>query len=66
LIAPRHNILPDTPIATLQMFVWDNSSGQYPTAELALAAWKNGILPAGVSDTFTVTNIGGNVNPLLF
>jgi hypothetical protein len=56
------NILPDTPIATLQMFVWDNSSGLYPSPELALAAWHAGLLPAGFSDTFTITNIGGNVN----
>jgi len=52
----------DSPAATLQMVVWDNSFGLYPTWTEASRAWANGLIAAGVSQTFTVNNIGGNLN----
>jgi hypothetical protein len=52
----------DSPAATLQMVVWDNSSGLFPTWTEASVAWLSGFMAAGRSQTFTVNNIGGNLN----
>jgi len=52
----------DSPAATLQMVAWDNSSGLYPTWTQASVAWTQGLIAAGRSATFTVNNIGGNLN----
>ncbi|HOM46793.1 MAG TPA: PEP-CTERM sorting domain-containing protein [Verrucomicrobiota bacterium] len=48
----------DTPMATLQLVVWDNANGLYPTWAEALPAWQNGIIPAGKGAPFN-TLIGG-------
>ena len=62
------NIPSDAPVATLEMVAWDNISGLYPTWEKASAAWQAGLIAAGRSPTFNLTNIGGtaNVPPNLF
>ena len=58
----------DAPIASFQVVVWDNSSGQYSTWQLAQQAWWNGIITAGKTPIFTIKNIGGSNNtaPPLF
>jgi hypothetical protein len=53
----------DAPVATLQMVVWDNSSGQYGTYALAASAIANGTIAFGKSNPFNVTAIGGTLNP---
>lgn len=53
----------DAPVATLQLRAWDNSSGLYPSWTEASAAWQSGLIAAGMSPTFTVTSIGGDLNP---
>jgi hypothetical protein len=60
------NIPADAPVATFQMVVWDNSSGLYPTWEYASPAYKAGLIGAGRSDLFVLTNIGGGTNPAPF
>jgi hypothetical protein len=53
----------DSPAATLELVVWDNSSGLYPTWTEASVAWRSGMAGAfGRSGAFTVLNIGGNWN----
>src|SRR6185369_539867 len=52
------NIPLDAPAATIQMAVWDNSSGQIPTWESALG--YGSIL--GLSPKFNVYKIGGITN----
>jgi hypothetical protein len=56
------NIAADEPVATFQMVVWDNSSGLYPTWTQASVAWQAGLIGAGKSDTFVLTQIGGGTN----
>jgi len=53
----------DSPVATLQMVAWDNSSGLYPTWTQASVAWSAGLILAGRSATFNVNAIGGQANP---
>jgi len=52
----------DTATATLEMVVWDNSSGQYPTWATAKPAWLAGTIAAGASPLFNLNGIGGTVN----
>jgi hypothetical protein len=56
------NILPDAAAATIQMVVWDNSSGKYPTWTEARLAWMNGLIGAGTSNPFNVSALGGSIN----
>jgi hypothetical protein len=57
------NLEPDsTAGATAQVRVWDNSSGLYPRWEQAEAAWTSGLIAAGESLAFNITDgIGGLV-----
>jgi hypothetical protein len=52
----------DSPVATLQMVAWDNSSGLYPTWTEASVAWRAGFIHAGTSEPFNVNAIGGQMN----
>jgi len=52
----------DSPLATLQLVAWDNSSGLYPTWLLAQTAWQGGLIAAGKSIPQNVAQIGGLVN----
>jgi hypothetical protein len=52
----------DAPVATMQMFAWDNSSGMYPDAASAYKDWNNGFVFAGLSPKFNVYSIGGGTN----
>ena len=52
----------DSPLATLAIVAWDNSSGLYPTWTQASAAWLAGHIAAGESTAFNVANIGGTAN----
>jgi hypothetical protein len=52
----------DAPAATFEIVAWDNSSTLYPTWAQASAAWQQGLIAAGRSSPFTVTNIGGLTN----
>ncbi len=56
------NIPVDAPVATLQMVVWDNSSGLYSTWALASTQWGDGYIAGGKSIPFNVYNIGGGSN----
>jgi hypothetical protein len=56
------NILPDAPVASLEMVAWDNSTGLYPTWLQASVAWQNGLIAAGHSPEFNLQSIGGSVN----
>ncbi len=57
------NVPPDAAAATLEMVVWDNSSGLYPTWTEAYPAWLSGLVGTwGKSGPFTVYNIGGSIN----
>lgn len=59
------NVPADAPLVTVQLRVWDNSSGLYPTWDDALAAWNQGLIAAGKSNIFDVGPVGGlyNTNP---
>ena len=51
------------PSATFRLFVWDNSSGLFESPDKAFAAWSAGYgLAVGISKTFTVNGIGGDLN----
>lgn len=65
--ATLQNVPKDTPVATVQMFVWDNSSGLFSDPAMARLAWQSGTVVAGVSRPFNVDAIGGDINtsPLL-
>jgi len=63
ITATLGNVLPDAPAATLEMAAWDNSSGLYPTWQLAQPAWRSGLIAAGLSGTFNVASIGGTGTP---
>ena len=52
----------DAPSATIEMVVWDNSSGLYPNWTQASPAVLSGLIAAGRSNPFVVSNIGGGVN----
>jgi hypothetical protein len=54
------NVPADSPVATLEMVAWDNSSGLYPTWALASTAWQAGLVGAGRSGTFNVSAIGAS------
>ena len=45
--------------ATLEMVVWDNGSGLYPTWTEAEPAWRSGLISAGVSGTFNLSSLAG-------
>jgi len=53
----------DASVATLQLRVWDNSSGLYPTWAQAEVAWLAGTIAAGKSAPFNLNAIGGDLNP---
>jgi hypothetical protein len=56
-----NNFVPDAPVGTFEMVVWNNSSGLYPTWAEASVAWYAGIIIAGRSAPFVLQNIGGNI-----
>jgi hypothetical protein len=62
------NIAADAASATFEMVAWDDSSGLYPTWAQASVGWANGLVAAGRSPMFNLSNIGGAVNtpPPLF
>ena len=63
-VPPYATTIPaDAPAATFEIIVWDNSSGLYSTWVQASAAWQQGLIAAGHSAPFTVTNLGGSTNP---
>jgi PEP-CTERM motif len=51
------------PFASFEIVAWDNSSGLYPTWSQASVAWMSGLISCGRSAEFTVSNIGGGLNP---
>jgi len=53
----------DAPVATLEMAVWDNTSGLYPTWAQASVALGNFLIFGGRSAPFIVNSIGGQGNP---
>lgn len=53
----------DCPVATVQMRVWDNSSGLYPDWPSAMNGWNAATIAVGKSLRFNVTAIGGGTNP---
>jgi PEP-CTERM motif len=55
------NIAEASPAATLELFVWDNSSGLYSDWTQGSAAWKAGLIVAGTSGTWTQPMGGGLV-----
>jgi len=57
------NVAKDAASAVLQIRVWDNSSGLYPTWAQAAVAWQAGTIAAGMGNLFTVNAIGGDLNP---
>jgi hypothetical protein len=59
VIATLSGVPADAPVATVQLRVWDNDNGAWPTWEAAVAADST----RGASLPFTVYNIGGAVNP---
>jgi hypothetical protein len=62
------NVAADAASAIFEMVAWDNSSGLYPTWASAQDAWKGGLIAAGTSPIFTLSQIGGTTNtppPLL-
>ncbi len=62
-IATLSNVPKDYAGAAVTVFAWDNSSGLYPTWDLAAKAWNKGRIAAGQSAVFKVNAIGGDVNP---
>jgi hypothetical protein len=52
----------DAASAVIEMFAWDNSSGQYSSATAAYSAWQAGTIAGGLSAAYTVPLIGGSVN----
>jgi Immunoglobulin I-set domain len=61
--ATLSNVPIDAPVATIQMVVWDNSSGLFPTWTEGYVAWQNSQIYAAKSAPFNVYNIGGGMNP---
>jgi hypothetical protein len=60
--ATLSNVAADAPNASIEMVAWDNSSGLYPTWTQASLAWRAGLICAGESGIFNVSNIGGTIN----
>jgi len=56
------NVPKDAPNGTLQMVVWDNSSGQYSTWAQASTAWQSGLIAAGKGNVISLGPIGGDLN----
>lgn len=52
----------ETPVATVQIRVWDNSSGLFPDWPSALNGWYSGGIAAVKSLRFNVNAIGGGTN----
>jgi alpha-tubulin suppressor-like RCC1 family protein len=61
-VAILSNVPPDAAVATLQLRVWDNSTGLYTNWDLAQTAWHNGLIAAGKSPPFNQQDIGGFLN----
>jgi hypothetical protein len=61
--ATLQGIPKDSPLATLQLVAWDNSSGLYSTWAQASVAWLGNLIAAGRSNPFNVGPIGGDNNP---
>jgi hypothetical protein len=57
-----NNIPLDSPLASFELAVWDNSSGLYPTWAQASLAINNGLITGARSAEFSIANIGGVVN----
>jgi len=57
------NVPGDISPATLEVAVWDNTSGLFSTWTQARAAWLAGQIAAGVSGTITLPSIGGTGTP---
>jgi hypothetical protein len=55
-------ITADGAFGQFELVAWDNSSGLYSTWTQASVAWHAGLIAAGNSAMFTVSNIGG-LNP---
>jgi len=56
------NVPQDSAVATFEMVAWDNSSGLYSTWSQASVAWLGGLIAAGESGRFDVTQVGGTQN----
>ena len=56
------NVPKDSPVATLEVVAWDNSSGLYSTYALAYNAWYYGGLGMGWSGPFNQFAVGGDLN----
>jgi hypothetical protein len=54
----------DAAAASFEIVAWDNSSGLYPTWTQAFPAWQAGLIAAGHSAEFTMTAVGGGLNPI--
>jgi len=57
------NVGADANAATLEMVVWDNSSGVYSTWSQASVAWLGGLIAAGESGRLDIGPIGGTGTP---
>jgi hypothetical protein len=55
------NIPGDSPVATFEMVVWDNSTGLYPNWPQASVAIASGLIFGGRSAPFVLQNIGGAI-----
>jgi hypothetical protein len=53
-----NNVPSDAPAATFAVAAWDDSSGLYSTWTLASVAWEDGLIAAGETAPFTLTEIG--------
>ncbi len=62
-IAILANVPKDAPGAWVRVFAWDNSSGLYPTWDLAAKGWNEGRIAAGATPGYKINDIGGDVNP---
>jgi hypothetical protein len=61
--ATMNNVPPDAAIASIEMVVWDNSSGLYPTWTQAKTAWQQGLILASEGGIFNLEAIGGLTTP---
>jgi len=62
ITATLANVAKDAPVATLQIFAWDNTAGTFTDPTAAWNAWKAGTILGGVSGKFNVNAIGGDFN----
>jgi hypothetical protein len=60
--ATLSEIPPDSPHATLEVFVWDDKGGTLTDPASALTLFQAGELIGGLSGTFNLDNIGGSIN----